>query len=384
MEPASAQAIGTGIGLATTGTSTITSTGTSLALNGTVDNASSGTVTFVGNFEVGNCSTVDAAAIYVEGETSGNVNGFKQAQKTVSIIDEGTANGEGATLTYNGTSIGKMNGQGKVTFDAGTDYTKFYVNTGSEKVSTAQKHEPSPALASIELADDTTLVVDQNIDVSKVNVTGGSAKLSINAGQKVTSNGATKALTLTGAGEYEITGADAPGVTVGTLWTGTVTFIGSTMQGLNDAWGKAGSKVALQGTDGSLNGTSSLNLELRAGTGGWGFGQTATGSQVVTLNGAITGEGNLGVKSGTATSTFILGGDISGWNGNFVDNSGDGGSTTLQLAGSDKTVNGSVLGTHLTVDVQANSEFKKSVNAKELKVTSGMTAKLDETFPPRP
>ena len=363
----------TNLDLATNGATTITSTGVTLTLKGTVDNADTGTVTFVGTFDVGNCTTIDGTATYVGGDSTAN--GFKQAQKIVSVIDEGTADGAGATLTYNGTSIGQMGTDGKVTFQGDTEYDKFYVNSGSEKASKALDN-PSQDLGTFELAAGTTLVVDKNISMGMVNA-AGAATMQIDAGSTVTTDGTAKNLTLTGAGTLAVdAGKTSTGVTLGGTWIGTVSFTEAQLASLGGAW-KSGSTVSLTGITGSLG--SDLiegKVVLNKGTGDWGFGQTETsGTQYTNLENTLTGDGNLGVKSGSVDSTFNLNGNIDGWTGNFI--VATDADTDLNLGGSGtKTVHGTVGGSNLVVNVNADTTFEGALNVAEINVNDSKAATL--------
>ncbi|MCQ2371313.1 MAG: hypothetical protein MJ058_04595 [Akkermansia sp.] len=352
--------------LATNGTTTITSNGVTLTLKGTVDNAATGTVTFVGTFDVGNCTTIDGTATYVGGDSTAN--GFKQAQKIVSVIDEGTANGAGATLTYNGTAIGQMGTNGKVTFQGDTDYTKFYVNTGSENASKALTN-PDQKLGTFELAAGTKLVADRDIDISKVNA-AGAATLEIASGHRVNSNGAAKDLLLKGEGTYALaSGVSKLGVVLDDSWAGTVSFTAADLNTLDGAW-KSGSTVILTGTTGILGAADNeATIVLNKGEGDWGFGQTGDGMYSATLNGAITGDGNLGVKSGTATSIFELNGNTADWTGNFI--VATAADVTLSLGGDAKTINGSVSGSNLTLKLKTDATLKSDSTVARVNATAG-------------
>ncbi|MDO4817487.1 MAG: hypothetical protein Q3986_03565 [Akkermansia sp.] len=368
-----ASLLGSEVNLATSGTSTIASSSLKLVLNGTVDNTATGTVTFTGSFDVGNCTTIDGTATYVGGDSTAN--GFKQAQKIVSVIDEGSADGTGATLTYNGASIGQMGTNGKVTFQGATEYDKYYVNSGSEKASKALDN-PDQNLGTFELAAGTTLVVDTNISMGMVN-TAGAATMQIDAGSTVTTDGTTKNLTLTGAGTLEVDeGKTSTGVTLGGTWAGTVSFTEAQLTTLGGSW-KSGSTVSLTGVTGSLG--SDLiegKVVLKKGTGDWGFGQTETsGTQYTNLENTLTGDGNLGVKSGSVDSTFNLNGNIDGWTGNFI--VATDADTDLNLGGSGtKTVHGTVGGSNLAVNVNADTTFERALNVAEINVNDSKAATL--------
>ncbi len=352
------------------GTSSLTSTGT-VSLDQALGNV--GTLTLAGTYNASNLGTAKSDPKYVEGVTTGN--GFEQARLTLTIVDGGTTSASGATILYRDRTLTeKVEANGKVTFDGDINYTKFYVNTGSELASTALENA-SQKLGTFELADNTTLEVDKNISMSMVNVAADkSATMQIDSGSTVTTDGTTKALTLKGAGTLAVdAGKATTGVTLDNTWTGTVSFKEAELATLDGAW-KSGSTVSLTGVTGSLGSTPiEAAIILNKGTDDWGFGQTAAGTQVVTLNGAITGDGNLGVKSSIDDSAFNLNGNIDGWSGNFIANA----DTRLTLGGSSaKTVNGTVSGTDLKVIVNADTTFNGALNVENLVMGTSKVATL--------
>ena len=360
------------------GTSSLTASGTAtVTLDAVLVNSDdSDELTLTGKFDASNLGASKSDSKYVEGVTEGN--GFEQARMTITIVNGGTTSASGATILFRGRTLTeKVDANGKVTFDGDTDYTKFYVNTGSEKVSTALENA-SQKLGTFELADNTTLEVNKNISMSMVNVAADkSATMQIDSGSTVTTDGTAKALTLKGAGTLAVdTGKTATGVTLDNTWTGTVSFTEAQLTSLVGAW-KSGSTVSLTGITGSLG--SNLiegKVVLNKGTGDWGFGQTATdGVQYTNLENTLTGDGNLGVKSGTVDSTFNLNGDINGWNGNFI--VATDADTTLNLGGSGaKIVNGTVSGTNLEVNVNADTTFSGALNVEKLTVDTSKAATL--------
>ena len=356
------------------GTSSLTSTGT-VILDQALGNADD--LTLKGTYDASNLGASKSGSKYVEGGSTDN--GFEQARLTLTIVEGGNTIASEATILYRDKTLTeKVDANGKVTFDGDIDYTKYYVNSGTENASKALDN-PNQRLGTFELKTGTKLLADRDFDISMVNA-AGAATLEIANGHKVTSNGQTKPLTLTGSGTYSLNdGVSTLGVTIGNAsqWTGTVAFSEAVLNGLSaDAYNTA-SKVSLTGVTGSLGSTPiGAAVILNKGTGDWGFGQTATGTQVVTLNGAITGDGNLGVKSGTEDSTFNLNGDINGWNGNFI--VATDADTTLNLGGSGaKTVNGTVSGTNLEVNVNADTTFSGALNVEKLTVGTSKAATLE-------
>ena len=362
------------ITLVSSGSSTIATSGAGITLTfgGSVYNAPDGTVTFTGSFDVGNCATTDGTAIYVEGGSPAN--GFKQAQKIVSVITDGQAVGTGATLTYNGKPIGQMDDNGKVTFQGDTDYTKFYVNSGTENASTAMNNAKWTSASSFVLNSNTTLVVDhEGISLGMVNMPAGAALLQIESGYTVATDGSSKNLMLTGAGELAVdAGKDTPGVVFhASQWTGTVSLRDVELTQLDSDWGTANSTVALQNASGALgNAEVKYDLELRKGAGdSWGYGGTSsTKDSHLWLNGDLKGDGDLGVRSGSAASVFELNGNTDAWTGNFVANNAN---ATLKLTGDDKTINGTVNGSNLALVVETNATLKSDSTVARVNATAG-------------
>ena len=350
--------------LSTSGISTVTvDSGKVLTLAGTISNT--GTLTLNGAFDVSNCTSQETSVSYLGGANAKN--GFKQSNIQVTVVDGGTASGT-VQLTYKGSTVTEMTG-GKAAFTGATDLTAFYVNEGSEKVSTALAY-PGAKLGTYVLADAATLEVDGNNTVSMDNIslTGSSANLVIDTGSTVTTDGTAKALTLKGAGTLALnSGVSATGVTLDDAWAGTVSYTAAQLDTLDGAW-KTGSTVSLTGVTGSLGNTAiGAAIVLNKGTDDWGFGQTVAGT--TTLNGAITGEGNLGVKSGTATSIFELNGNTADWTGNFiVDTAAD---VTLSLGGDAKTINGSVSGSNLTLKLKTDATLKSDSTVARVNATAG-------------
>ena len=350
------------------GSSTVYAGGT-VTLDGALQNT--GDLTLTGRFDASNLAASKSDSKYVEGGTPGNGNGFEQARLTLTIVNGGSTNGNAATIDYRGKTLTEdVDTDGRVTFNGDTDYTKFYVNSGTEKVSTAMgKFSANPG--TFVLANTATLEVDQNIAMSMVTLaSGAAANLLIDSGSTVTTDGTAKALTLKGEGTYALaSGVSGLGVVLDDSWSGTVSFTAAQLNTLDGAW-KSGSTVSLTGATGILGAADNeATIVLNKGEGDWGFGQTGDGMYSATLNGTITGDGNLGVKSGTATSIFELNGNTAAWTGNFI--VATAADVTLSLGGDAKTINGSVSGSNLTLKLKTDATLKADSTVARVNATAG-------------
>ncbi|MCQ2366142.1 MAG: hypothetical protein MJ056_03120 [Akkermansia sp.] len=352
------------------GTSSLTASG-AITLDGALQNY--GDLTLTGTYDASNLPASKSDSKYVEGGTDGN--GFEQARLTLTIVNGGTTSANDATIVYRTKTLTeKVGTNGKVTFDGDVDYTKFYVNSGTEKVSTAMdKFSTKPG--TFVLNSNTTLVVDhEGISLGMVNMPAGAALLQIESGYTVATDGSSKNLMLTGAGELAVDeGKDTPGVVYhATEWTGTVSLRDVELTQLDSDWGTANSTVALQNASGALgNAEVKYDLELRKGAGdSWGYGGTSsTKDSHLWLNGDLKGDGDLGVKSGTATSVFELNGNTDAWTGNFI--VATDANATLKLTGGDKTINGTVTGSNLALVVETNATLKSDSAVARVKATAG-------------
>ncbi|MDO4817731.1 MAG: hypothetical protein Q3986_04825, partial [Akkermansia sp.] len=377
-------------GVQFSGTSSLTASGTTtVALGASLVNSDA--LTLKGRFDASNLGTSKSDSKYVEGVTDGN--GFEQARLTLTIVNGGTTSANDATIVYRTKTLTeKVGTDGTVTFDGDVDYTKFYVNSGTEKVSTAMdKFSTKPG--TFVLNSNTTLVVDhEGISLGMVNMPAGAALLQIESGYTVATDGSSKNLMLTGAGELAVdAGKDTPGVVYhATEWTGTVSLRDVELTQLDSDWGTANSTVALQNASGALgNAEVKYDLELRKGAGdSWGYGGTSsTKESHLWLNGDLKGDGDLGVKSGTATSIFELNGNTAAWTGNFI--VATNADVTLSLGGDAKTINGSVSGSNLTLKLKTDATLKSDsivarvdATAGSLKVDADKTLTVTDTILP--
>ena len=380
-------------GVQVSGTSSLTASGTTTVTLG-ASLVNSDALTLKGRFDASNLGTSKSDSKYVEGGTPGNGNGFEQARLTLTIVNGGTTSANDATIVYRTKTLTeKVGTNGKVTFDGDVDYTKFYVNSGTENASTAMNNAKWTETSSFVLNSNTTLVVDhEDISLGMVNMPAGAALLQIESGYTVATDGSSKNLMLTGAGELAVdAGKATPGVVYhATEWTGTVSLRDVELTQLDSDWGTANSTVALQNASGALgNAEVKYDLELRKGAGdSWGYGGTSsTKDSHLWLKGDLKGDGDLGVKSGTATSVFELNGNTDAWTGNFI--VATNANTTLKLTGSDKVVNGTVNGSNLALVVETNATLKSdstvarvNATAGSLKVDAGKTLTVTDTILP--
>ncbi|MDO4954811.1 MAG: autotransporter domain-containing protein, partial [Akkermansia sp.] len=182
-------------------------------------------------------------------------------------------------------------------------------------------------------------------------------------------------------------GVSGLGLVLDDSWSGTVSFTAAQLNTLDGSW-KSGSTVSLTGATGILGAADNeATIVLNKGESDWGFGQTGDGMYSATLNGTITGDGNLGVKSGTATSIFELNGNTAAWTGNFI--VATAADVTLSLGGDAKTINGSVSGSNLTLKLKTDATLKSdstvawvNATAGSLKVDAGKTLTVTDTILP--
>ena len=380
------------VGLYTDGASTIMAgAGGTLTFSESVQNESSGMLTFVGSFDVGNCDTVDGAAIYVEGCTSGN--GFKQAQRIVTIITDGVAIGTEATLSYKGKSIGSMDNKGQVTFHGDTDYSRFYVFSGTESLSAALNAAGGEAMDGIMMSSGTRLIVDRDMEAGFVTVTSGSATLDIAGGVAVSEGSTSRTeFKLTGSGAYSLANGNMGlGATLDSEgWHGTVALNhvandATRVLNLND-YGHTGSTVRLNSVQGhfiAVNTVFNPTLEL---TGDGLEIVSCQSGRIYEFAGGVKGDGNLtyNLTSGYAhNQTYVFSGDVSEWTGAY-ESLLDKKTSTLKFISGATEMGAAILQTAGTVNVEVGNgqdehttAFKNTVEATKFTVKGNATAVIE-------
>ncbi len=254
--------------------------------------------------------------------------------------------------------------------DKNGDNTADIVNTitftnGANEVNVAIERESGILNMVVNNSSDTTLNKDVKVSLltatglklgsgADITLTGSATNSSITkiiadaSGNTITLQGETAklnriasvtggAVTLKGNGIYDMTGnSDAANVTLtDSEWSGKVIFNG-TINGLGlSNKGHSGSSVELNGWDGYFKqevAEFSANISLNNGSGGYAVKITDGYSSLIdnwtktayTFSGDISGSGVWEMKrtgkTGTLSQNYVLTGDISGWDGSFVQN----------------------------------------------------------------
>ena len=335
-------ALNCAVQIRTTGDNTITLTNATLL--GTLNNAD-------GNLVVG--GTVDITSDGYESVTtprefSNSGNGYTKTNATYSLVTT-TGNlsvAENTQWTVDGSSENVSYADGVVTV-AGTDWgTEYYICTGDATLSSiGRTNAEGEELTTIVLAGSG---LNMNQDLGNVTIRvekEGQSVVAIGSTQtlaagQVAGTDARHQLKLHGSGTYALasgTAALGDGTVLGDEWTGTVKVTDAT--GLTDfnvdSLGGASSSVELTGVSGYLMSTKdsdviyNTNLKLvddgeKAAlkiTNGWRNG-------VNTFAGSVSGSGSMVIASGVPSGiSFGFTGDLSNWQGAFVENSG----TTVNL-----------------------------------------------------
>ena len=346
-----------------------------------------GTLALDGTFSIGGIQGTENAT-YDGGLVKDN--GFKTATTTRTVYTKG---GEGANVIVGqdahfmvGEDEVQLADDGTYTSAAQTDYTKFYVNSGAEAVSTAlDGHEPT----AFQLAASTSLQVDESIAAT---VTGADATSVVTIGSDKVLTGTAANVTIAGSGTYVLNNATASlgtGVALANDWTGIVSVTNMAFRGnfdtLRTSLSHEGSWIELKGTSGWLNANGATtttydnNLILSKGANDWAFEQNnGNNNSVLVFTGTIVGEGNLGRSNGVgSTYTYEFTGDISGWTGQFISRNNNNNSTTFKLSATETMEVGATLvnkGTDFYVAVNTDATFNAGVEATKVTVAEGKTA----------
>ena len=349
-----------------------------------------GDVTFTGTIDITNHDVTDRTDVYTGGETEGNVNGFRATTGTMRMAT-GTVTDTGATYMLGTTDVTQQVDKGVYTFSGETDYTTFYVNEASEKVTTAQSgQEP---LESIVVAADGTLDVDQDIDLSLIDSTS-TGKINIDQNKTVTAGNATTGTKLAGEGNIVLkSGAtNLAGATMTKDWAGTAKVSGTIINIDLNNYGQEGSKVEMNGVSGYflqaankeftpelvLNGSG---LTLTDGFSTLADKKTPTG---FIFNGGVSGSGSMTFNkaTGSVTQRLYFTGDVSDWTGSL--NVVSGFTVYAQYTGTSQTVNSTITKSNGTLNVEVGTgsdssavTFNENITANSLTVQAGATANIE-------
>ena len=316
-------------------------------------------------------------------------NGFYQDSRIISIFENVSGNveiGENAHFMFQGEDVKDKMVDGSYWYGSGSiDYTTFYVNEGTEKVSTAQK---SAELQRIVLSGGTSLKVDADIDAEFLyfNAQGQSydpITLDIVTGSTLSGTVHLENDTrITGSGTYALdSGSVDLGSTLDNSWGGTVRLTGNIAGQDWNPLGNSGSWVELNGVTGYArnSGATTVNINLRDTADGTpAFTSTALAPYVGVFSGKVAGDGTW-VTSDVYGQGYEFSGDISGWTGEFR-HSGSG-NATLTLSGSASAVNAEINrnGGTLTLVVGTNdtATFSESVDVSFATINSSAAFNAD-------
>ena len=275
----------------------------------------------------------DMTISYSGGQDSHN--GFRTSSGKIVVYKaeaDGTVEiGEGAQITRDGVDVKDQLENGVYTASEETDYTNFYVNTGTEKVSKAySEHTPT----AFTLAENTKLDVDQNVTAT-VAGSGATSVVDIATGWELA--GTAQNVKLAGSGTYALTGGTASlgdGTTLGEEWMGVVSLSNLTKADGNSAWigglANENSWVEFSNFTGydrawasSFAPAVTANIILTDDGehhAAWNLTAFASSTYTMVISGDVKGNGTFKTSGGTAAQSQALEfqGDISDWEGAFV------------------------------------------------------------------
>ena len=355
---------------------TIANTGSYLEIAGAVD------VSNIAGTKVGESS-------YIGGAVLGN--GFEQSNMRIQVISDSKTSRHDiseASFIYKGAEVEL---DSTCAFNVGeTDYTAFYVNSGTESLGTALDGAESAQveLAGVVMKSGTELAVDRNANTDLIQVKSGKATINIAEGVTLSETNATRTdFILQGAGQYQLaSGSTSLGATLGENWKGAVQLVDVAVFedfDLNQ-YGKAGSVVRMDGASVKLAPSNNVpflpTLELT------GDGMTITGcyaGETYIFAGGVIGDGDF-VYNPTSLQhkqTYIFTGDVSQWTGAYESKANK--TSTLKFYGDAAEMGAAILQTAGTVNVEVgNGEddfatiFDKEVNVSSLKVMDKAAATL--------
>ncbi len=326
---------------------------------------------------------------YIGGIVLGN--GFEQSNMRIQVISNSMTSRcdiSEASFLYQGVEVEL---DSTCAFNVGeTDYTVFYVNSGTESLGTAlDGAEAAQAeLAGVVMKSSTELTVDRNASTDLIHVTSGKATMNIAEGVTLSETNVSRTdFILQGAGEYRLTsGSTTLGVTLGDNWKGAVQLVDVAVFEDFDLnkYGKAGSVVRMDGASVKLAPSNNVpflpTLELT------GEGMTITGcyaGETYIFAGGVVGDGDF-VYNPTSLQhkqTYIFTGDVSQWTGAYESAANK--TSTLKFYGDAVEMGAAIKATAGTVNVEVGNgtdafatTFGNDISASSLKVLDKATATL--------
>ena len=346
-----------------------------------------GSLVLNGTYSIGGIA--DVVSYEFDGGAEGN--GFMTTTRTkalYALANDATGTiGDGAVIKIGETDVTESVTDGAYSTSTRDD-SVFYVNTGTEAVSSARASQNLVGI--MMLGDNTTLTVDDDLAATEVEAYGNNVTLSIGEGKKVT--GQVSGFILDGTGTYAISGLNnatptlGTGVSLANSWAGTVKFSGCTTLTnihLNNL-GKNGSAVEFDGVTGYFAAPStSIEFTNKLVLSGAGL-EILNGSsgKTYTFSGGVAGAGDFiySMRSGASDQTYVFNANVKDWTGAFK--STNGGKTGKLIFKGDATEMGAAIvrsaGT-LNIEVGDGAEefattFDQAVGATTLDVKASAEA----------
>ena len=357
---------------ATIGGATIETGAGAITLNGatltaTVDNAS-GNLVLTGAIDI--TSDGYETTTYPNEYSSGNGNGYSRTNTVFTVATDATKlTATGVTSwTVDGSAENVSYADGIVTV-TGTDWgTTYYLNTTDTALSSiAKTNSQSEALTTIVL-NGANLTLDE--ELGAVSITAQKEGTSIvTVGTSLTSTSLTatssQKVALDGTGTYvlaDTTSSLGTGVELASSWTGTVQLsnVGSAgnMTSLLNALGNANSTVEVTAITGYFNTAETIvNLHLVNGANdtaaisinNLNSDDVGSPQRYAVLSGDITGSGDIKFLSHPNSASlnrqvnYKFTGDVSGWDGAFINAGAYNRSLHIIFAGAATTINADVV-----------------------------------------
>ena len=354
--------------------------------------ANSGKLTLSGKFDVSGQESTILSTEYLGGVTPGNGYGLSlYGIRVVQNTGSATLDWNAAEVVYSESGYTKR-ADGSITKGDGVYDNLFHVQTGEERVSTAQDvaKEVGIIMHGIELKDGTKLTVDRAFTTAEISLVSGSAILNVENDASLQSDGTEHSeLSLVGEGIYKLAvGSAAQDIDWSSQgWKGTIVLTDAVQQDwdLNN-YGHAGSKVGLDGVSGNFA-RPTVCGEIVPTLVLTGDGLTVTAcytNSTYTFSGGVAGDGNwtYGLTGNPHNQTYIFTGDVSQWTGAY-ESIVDGKISTLKFDGDAVEMGAAIKAIAGTVNVEVGNgtdafatTFGNDITASSLKVLDKAAATL--------